>query len=83
MLAVEIRDPREERLSRSAAGARRSRDRRAIEVDTSRPRLRERFAAAAEEERAGVATALRRAGADHIVLSTRGDWLRALGRALR
>ncbi|MEA2137647.1 MAG: hypothetical protein QOG56_797, partial [Solirubrobacteraceae bacterium] len=54
-----------------------------LEVDTSRRALRERFAAVAAEERAGVATALRRAAAQHVVLSTQGDWLRALGRALR
>jgi hypothetical protein len=82
-LAVEIRDPREERLEPVGrlslvdpeTGA-------LLEVDTSRRALRERFELAAEE-RAGVATALRRAGADHAVLSTKGDWLRALGRALR
>jgi uncharacterized protein (DUF58 family) len=84
VLAVEVRDPREERLEPAGrlslvdpeTGARR-------EVDTSRRALRERFAAVAAEERAGVATALRRAAADHVVLSTQGDWLRALGRALR
>ena len=84
LLAVEIRDPREERLEPVGrlslvdpeTGAR-------LEVDTSRRGLRERFERAAAEERAGVATALRRSGADHIVLSTKGDWLRELGRALR
>jgi len=84
VLAVEIRDPREERLEPVGrlslvdpeTGA-------LLEVDTSRRGLRERFEVAAAEERAGVATALRRAGAAHVVLSTKGDWLRALGRALR
>ena len=84
LLAVEIRDPREERLEPVGrlslvdpeTGA-------LLEVDTSRRGLRERFERAAAEERAGVATALRRSGADHIVLSTKGDWLRELGRALR
>ncbi len=84
VLAVEIRDPREERLEPvgrlslvdpETGGL--------LEVDTSRPKLRERFAAAAALERAGVAAAMRRAGAAHVVLSTKGDWLRALGRALR
>lgn len=84
VFAVEIRDPREERLEPVGRLALVDPETGAlIEVDTSRARLRERFAAAADEERAGVAAALRRAGADHIVLSTRGDWLRALGRALR
>jgi uncharacterized protein (DUF58 family) len=84
LLAVEIRDPREERLE--AAGRLALVDPetgRLIEVDTSRRRLRERFAAAAAQERAGVAEQLRKGGADHVVLSTQGDWLRALGRALR
>jgi uncharacterized protein (DUF58 family) len=84
VLAVEIRDPREERLEPAGrlslvdpeTGA-------LLEIDTSRRGLRERFEAAAAQERAGVATALRRAGAHHVVLSTKGDWLRALGRALR
>jgi uncharacterized protein (DUF58 family) len=84
LLAIEIRDPREERLEPVGrlslvdpeTGA-------LLEVDTSRRALRERFELFAAEERAGVATALRRAGADHVVLSTKGDWLRALGRALR
>jgi len=84
LLAVEIRDPREERLEPVGrlslvdpeSGA-------LLEVDTSRRALRERFAAAAAQERTGVATALRRAGCDHVVLSTKGDWLRELGRALR
>ncbi len=84
VLAVEIRDPREERLEPvgrlslvdpETGGL--------LEVDTSRPKLRERFAAAAALERAGVAAAVRRAGGAHVVLSTKGDWLRALGRALR
>jgi uncharacterized protein (DUF58 family) len=84
VVAVEVRDPREERLEPAGrlslvdpeSGA-------LLEVDTSRRALRERFAAIAAEERAGVETALRRAAADHVVLSTQGDWLRALGRALR
>jgi uncharacterized protein (DUF58 family) len=84
LLAVEIRDPREERLEPVGrlslvdpeTGA-------LLEVNTSRRGLRERYEQAAAEERAAVATALRRSGADHIVLSTKGDWLRALGRALQ
>ena len=84
VLAVEIRDPREERLQ--PAGRLSLVDPesgRLLEIDTSRRGLRERFEAAAAQERATVATALRRAGAGHVVLSTKGDWLRALGRALR
>jgi uncharacterized protein (DUF58 family) len=84
VLAVEIRDPREERLEPvgrlSLVDPETGRQ---LEVDTSRRALRDRFAAAAADERRGVADGLRRAGAGHVVLSTQGDWLRALGRALR
>jgi uncharacterized protein (DUF58 family) len=84
VLAVEIRDPREERLEPAGRLALVDPETGAlIEVDTSRRKLRERFAEVAAEERASVATALRRTGAHHIVLSTAGDWLRSLGRALQ
>jgi uncharacterized protein (DUF58 family) len=84
LLAVEIRDPREERLEPAGRLALVDPETgRLVEVDTSRRGLRERFAAAAAQERAGVATELRAAGATHVVLSTSGDWLKALGRALR
>jgi uncharacterized protein (DUF58 family) len=83
VLAVEVRDPREQALpsvGRLAmvdpeTGAR-------IEVDTADRRLRERFARAARAERDEVAAALRRAGAEHVVLSTSGAWARQLGRRL-
>ncbi len=84
VLAVEIRDPREEELP--AAGRLALVDPETgerLEVDTSRPALRERFAAAAAQERAAVAGDLRRSRAAHVVLRTSGDWLRDLGRALR
>ena len=45
--------------------------------------MRQRFAEAAQAERDEVAAALRRAGADHLVLSTEGDWLRDLAGHLR
>ncbi|HVL31241.1 MAG TPA: DUF58 domain-containing protein [Solirubrobacteraceae bacterium] len=84
VLAVEIRDPREERLEPVGRLALVDPESgRLLEVDTSRRRLRERFEAAAAQERAGVAAELRKAGAHHVVLSTSGDWMRALGRALR
>jgi uncharacterized protein (DUF58 family) len=54
-----------------------------VEAHTSTPGLREAFAAAEAERRAAVATSLRRAGADHVTLSTDGDWLRELARKLR
>ncbi len=79
LLAIEIRDPREEELvdvgevwfTDPETGAR-------LRVDTSDPRLRLRFATAAAEERRAVASELASAHAAHVVLSTRGDWLRVL-----
>jgi uncharacterized protein (DUF58 family) len=84
VLAVEIRDPRELELTPIGdlwlvdpeTG-------RQLQVNTSRRRVRRRFAAAAAAEREEVAAALRRAGADHLVLSTAGDWLRDLAAHLR
>ena len=84
VLAVEIRDPREMELTPMGdlwlvdpeTG-------RQVQVNTSRRRVRERFAAAAAAEREEVAKALRCTGADHLVLSTAGDWLRDLAGHLR
>jgi uncharacterized protein (DUF58 family) len=44
-------------------------------VDTSRTGLREAFARAATAQRAAIAAAVARAGADHLVVSTDADWL--------
>ena len=49
-----------------------------VRVDTHSRRLRERYAVAAAADRAAVAVDIRRAGADHVVLSTQGEWLRPL-----
>jgi uncharacterized protein (DUF58 family) len=79
VLAVEIRDPREQALP--AVGDLWLVDPetgRRLRVDTSSRRLRARFATAAEREREALADALTSARADHVVLSTAGDWLRAL-----
>ena len=84
VLAVEIVDPREAELpavGRLAlvdpeTGAR-------VEVDTSRSRVRRRFAELEEERRASVARELRRLRIEHAALSTDEDWLLALGRRLR
>jgi hypothetical protein len=84
VLAVEIVDPREAELpavGRLAlvdpeTGAR-------VEVDTSRSRVRRRFAELEGERRASVAGELRRLRIEHAALSTDEDWLRALGRRLR
>ena len=77
VVAVEIRDPREQALPNIGhvwlvdpeTG-------RKLHVDTSRRRLRERFAEAAETERAALARALASLGVPHLTLSTEGDWLR-------
>jgi hypothetical protein len=53
-----------------------------VEVDSNRPALRRRFAQAAQEERAHIASELRGLRVDHVVLSTDGDWLRELGRVM-
>ena len=84
VVAVEIRDPREQELANVGllwlvdpeTG-------RQLRVDTRSRRLRERFAAAAEAERAEVAGAFTSVGARHVVLSTEGDWLRPLVAFLR
>jgi uncharacterized protein (DUF58 family) len=84
VVAVEIRDQREQELPDVGelwlvdpeTG-------RQLRVDTSRRRLRERFAAAAAAERDELVAELRAAGADHVVLWTGGDWLRTFAEFLR
>jgi hypothetical protein len=84
VLAVEIRDPREQEIVPAGdlwlvdpeTG-------RQVQIDTRKRRVRQRFAAAAAKERDKVATALRAAAADHVVLSTEGDWLKTLAGHLR
>jgi uncharacterized protein (DUF58 family) len=84
VIAVEVRDPREQYLPDVGevwlvdpeTG-------RQVRVDTSSRVLRERFAAAADEERTGVARIFSALGVPHVVLSTNGDWLRALAVFLR
>jgi uncharacterized protein (DUF58 family) len=83
VLAIEIRDPREGELTDvgelTLVDAETGRE---VRVDMSSRRLRERYAEAAAADRASVATELRRIGVDHLVLSTKGDWLRTLAREL-
>jgi uncharacterized protein (DUF58 family) len=77
VLAVEVRDQREQELPDVGeiwlvdpeTG-------RQVRVDTRSASLRERFAAAAAEERSGVARVLSALGVPHLVLTTSGDWLR-------
>jgi len=84
VLAVEVIDPREGELPDAGqlvlvdpeTGRR-------LEADTASATLRRRFAAAELARRDELKSALRRAGARHVELPTDGDWLRALGRALR
>jgi len=79
VIALEVRDPREEALpdvgelvlADPETG-------RQLRVDTRSRALRERYAAAAAQERAEVARELQRTGAEHAVLSTEGPWLRTL-----
>jgi uncharacterized protein (DUF58 family) len=84
VLAVEVRDPREQELA--DVGELRLVDPetgRHLRVDTSDRRLRERFAAAASEERRALTASLASAGVGHVALSTEGDWLRPLTAFLR
>jgi uncharacterized protein (DUF58 family) len=84
VLATEIVDPREAEvpavgrlaLVDPETGAR-------VEVDTSRRRVRERFAELERERRETLARELRRLRIDHVALSTDQDWLLTLGRHLR
>ena len=81
VIAIEVRDPREQELP--AVGDLWLVDPetgRQLRVDTNKSKLRARFAARAAAEREELARELRRSGADHIVLSTSGDWLRELAR---
>ena len=84
VLAIEIRDPREQELPNVGelwlvdpeTG-------RLMRVNTRSRRLRERFAAAAAEERDGLSRELGSVGVRHHVLTTSGDWLRSLAAFLK
>lgn len=76
VVAIEVVDPRE--LALPDVGVLSLVDPetgRRLEVQTSDRRLRERYAAAAAEQRSEVARSLRGAGSDHLVLRTDRDWL--------
>ncbi len=84
VLAVEIADPRESTLpavGHLALVDPETGDR--IYVDTSRRRVRERFAELERKRREEFARELRRLRVDHVALNTDDDWLLALGRHLR
>lgn len=81
VVAIEIRDPREQELP--DVGELRLVDPetgKQLRVDTRSRQLRERFAAAAAEDRSTLARQLAASAVDHVVLSTSGDWLRTLAR---
>jgi uncharacterized protein (DUF58 family) len=84
VLAVEVRDPREQELA--DVGELRLVDPetgRQLRVDTGDRRLRDRFAAAASEERRALVASLATAGVRNVSVSTQGDWLRPLAAFLR
>jgi uncharacterized protein (DUF58 family) len=84
VLAVEIRDPREQELPNAGelwlvdpeTG-------RQLRVDTRDGKLRSRFAAAAADERHGLARTFGALGVRHVVLSTSGEWLRPFASFLK
>jgi uncharacterized protein (DUF58 family) len=76
LLGVEIVDPRE--LELAAAGLVTFVDTetgRQLEVQTDDADVRRRYAAAAQQQRARIATALRHTGAAHLQLRTDRDWV--------
>ena len=76
LLGIEVLDPRE--LELPAAGLVTFVDPETgeqLEVQTSDAQLRQRYAQAAAEQRAQIASMLRRAGADQLRLRTDSDWL--------
>jgi uncharacterized protein (DUF58 family) len=84
VLAIEVSDPREASVpavGRLALVDPETGER--VEIDTSRRRVRERFAAIETARREQVARELRRLEIEHVTLSTAGDWLGELGRRLR
>lgn len=76
VLAIEVVDPRELDLPR--VGVLRVVDPETgqlREVQTNSRKVRNAYRAAAANQRSQIATTLRSAGTDHLVLSTGGDWL--------
>ncbi|HLY34031.1 MAG TPA: DUF58 domain-containing protein [Jatrophihabitantaceae bacterium] len=76
LLGIEVLDPRE--LELPAAGLVTFADPetgRQLEVQTSDPHVRRRYAEAAAQQRASIASSLRHAGAAHLQLRTDREWL--------
>jgi uncharacterized protein (DUF58 family) len=83
MMAIEVRDPRETQLPNVGHLALVDPESgELVQIDTSRKRIRDRFAAIEAEGRDRVKSELRRLAVEHVVLSTGGDWLKELGRRL-
>jgi uncharacterized protein (DUF58 family) len=81
VLCIEVLDPRDLELPKAgmiefvdpATGSVR-------EVNTDSARVRERYAAAAADQREAIRSTIRACGADHLVLRTDGDWVMDLAR---
>lgn len=75
-LCIEVVDPREVELpSVGVLSLVDPRSGELFEIQTSNPKLRERYAAAAAAQRGAIADAIRSSGADHLQLRTDRDWL--------
>ncbi|MGH8924891.1 MAG: DUF58 domain-containing protein [Acidimicrobiia bacterium] len=84
VLAIEISDPRERQIPNVGEVVLVDPETgRQLRVDTASGALRRRFMDEAKEERQAVASAMRSIGVRLLVLSTSGDWLRALVGFLR
>ncbi len=75
-LVIELVDPRELELPNIGVIELRDAESGAVrEVNTRDAKLRQRFAQAGQDRLAANATAIRRAGADHLLLRTDRDWV--------
>ena len=81
VVCIEIVDPRELELSDSGVLTLIDTETgRTREINTGSRKIRERYSAAAAEQRSAIATAIRSSGAEHIQLRTDRDWLLDLAR---
>ena len=81
LVAVQAVDPRELELPMvGMLGVVDPESSRVLHVQTNSRALRERYRAAAAERHAAISSALRAAGADHVVLRTDRDWVVDLAR---
>jgi uncharacterized protein (DUF58 family) len=78
VLCIEIVDPRELDLPAVGYVALRDPATGAVREVQMTAALRRKYMEAAERQRAGIRDAIRRAGADHLLLSTDGDWVGSL-----